>query len=309
MNQLQLKTKSHLILVIAFAFAFTNFIYAQLSAEKKHNLIAKGAVLTKLSDQYSFTEGPAADKKGNIYFTDQPNNRIMKWSVNGELSVFMENAGRANGLYFDHTGNLLACADEKNEIWKIDQNKNTTVIVNNFEGKRLNGPNDLWIDPKGGIYFTDPFYKRDYWRHTSKEIEKECVYYLSPDKSKITNVDNDLVKPNGIIGTSDGKMLFVADIAANKTYSYTINSDGSLGKKTLFTESGSDGMTIDEFGNIYLTGKGITVFNPKGEKIAHIDVPEPWTANVCFGGKKRKTLFITASKSIYTIEMNIRGMK
>jgi gluconolactonase len=299
--------KSHLLFVITFAF--TNFISAQLLAEKNHNLIVKGAVLTKLSDQYSFTEGPAVDKKGNIYFTDQPNNRIMKWSVNGDLSVFMENAGRANGLYFDHTGNLLACADEKNEIWKIDQNKNTTVLVNNFEGKRLNGPNDLWVDPKGGIYFTDPFYKRDYWTHTSKEIEKECVYYLSPDKSKITNVDNELVKPNGIIGTSNGKTLFVADIGANKTYSYTINSDGSLGKKMLFTESGSDGMTRDEAGNIYLTGKGVTVFNPKGEKIAHIDVPEPWTANVCFGGKKRKTLFITASKSVYTMEMNVRGMK
>jgi gluconolactonase len=307
MNQLQLKIKSHLLFFIAFTF--TNFIYAQLSESNNHNLIAKGAVLTKLSDQYSFTEGPAADKKGNIYFTDQPNNRIMKWSVNGELSVFMENAGRANGLYFDHEGNLLACADEKNEIWKIDQNKNTTVLVNDFEGKRLNGPNDLWVDPKGGIYFTDPFYKRDYWKHTSKEIEKECVYYLSPDKSKIINVDDELVKPNGIIGTSDGKTLYVADIAANKTYSYIVNSDGSLGKKTLFTESGSDGMTRDESGNIYLTGKGVTVFNPKGEKIAHIDVQEPWTANVCFGGKKFKTLFITAGKSVYTLEMNVRGMK
>ena len=276
---------------------------------KNHNLIAKGAVLTKLSDQYSFTEGPAADKKGNIYFTDQPNNRIMKWSVDGVLSVYMENAGRANGMYFDREGNLLACADEKNEIWKIDPNKNVTVLVNDFEGKRLNGPNDLWVDPKGGIYFTDPFYKRDYWKHTSKEIEKECVYYLSPDKTKITNVASDLIKPNGIIGTSDGKMLYVADIEANKTYSYKINNDGSLGEKTLFTESGSDGITIDESGNIYLTGKGVSVFNPKGEKIAHIDVKEPWTANVCFGGKKFKTLFITAGKSVYTLEMNIRGMK
>lgn len=307
MNLLRLKTKSNLLFFIAFAF--TNFIYAQTSEEKNHNLIAKGAVLTKLSDQYSFTEGPAVDKKGNIYFTDQPNNRIMKWSVNGELSVFMENAGRANGLYFDHTGNLLACADEKNEIWKIDQNKNYTVLVNNFEGKRLNGPNDLWVDAKGGIYFTDPFYQRDYWKHTTKEIEKECVYYLSPDKSKIINVDNNLVKPNGIIGTSDGKTLFVADIGANKTYSYTINNDGSLDKKMLFTESGSDGMTRDTSGNIYLTGKGVTIFNPQGEKISHIDVPEPWTANVCFGGKKFKTLFITAGKSVYTIEMNVQGMK
>ncbi|QSW88538.1 SMP-30/gluconolactonase/LRE family protein [Flavobacterium endoglycinae] len=307
MNAFQLKIKAHLLFVITLTF--TNFIYAQTSKEKSHDLIAKGALLTKLSDQFSFTEGPASDKKGNIYFTDQPNNRIMKWSVNGEVSVFMENAGRANGLYFDHKGNLLACADEKNELWKIDQNKNYTVILNNFEGKRLNGPNDLWVDPKGGIYFTDPFYQRDYWTHTSKEIEKECVYYLSPDKSKVINVDNDLVKPNGIIGTSDGKTLYVADIEANKTYSYTIESNGSLGKKTLFTELGSDGMTIDESGNIYLTGKGVTIFNPQGEKIAHIDVPEPWTANVCFRGKKFKTLFITASKSVYTLEMNIRGMK
>ena len=307
MNQLQFKIKILLLFVIALNF--TNIIYSQMSENKKHILIAKGAVLTKLSDQYSFTEGPVADKKGNIFFTDQPNNKILKWSVNGELSVYMENAGRANGLYFDHEGNLLACADEKNEIWKIDQNKKITVLVNDFEGKRLNGPNDLWVDPKGGIYFTDPFYQRDYWAHTSKEIEKESVYYLSPDKSKITNVANDLIKPNGIIGTSDGKMLFVADIEANKTYSYIINNDGSLGEKTLFTESGSDGITIDETGNIYLTGKGVSIFNPSGEKIAHIDVPEPWTANLCFGGKKFKTLFITAGKSVYTLEMNICGMK
>lgn len=307
MNQSKLKIKTLLFFVITFAF--TNFMYPQMSENQNHNLIAKGAVLTKLSDQYSFTEGPAADKKGNIYFTDQPNNRIMKWSVDGVLSIYMESAGRANGLYFDREGNLLACADEKNKIWKIDPNKNVTVLVNDFEGKRLNGPNDLWVDPKGGIYFTDPFYQRDYWTHTSKEIEKECVYYLSPDKTKITNVANDLIKPNGIIGTSDGKMLYVADIEANKTFSYKINNDGSLGEKTLFTESGSDGITIDESGNIYLTGKGVSVFNPKGAKIAHIDVKEPWTANVCFGGKKFKTLFITAGKSIYTLEMNIRGMK
>ncbi|MBB4801862.1 gluconolactonase [Flavobacterium nitrogenifigens] len=307
MNPLQLKIKSYLIFVITLVF--TNSINAQIVEKEKHNLIAQNAVLTKLSDQFSFTEGPASDKKGNIYFTDQPNNRIMKWSVYGKLSVFMENAGRANGLYFDQKGNLLACADEKNELWKIDQNKNYTVILNNFEEKRLNGPNDLWVDPKGGIYFTDPFYQRDYWKHTSKEIEKECVYYLSPDKSKIINVENDLVKPNGIIGTSDGKTLYVADIAGNKTYSYTIEKNGFLDKKKLFTESGSDGMTIDEYGNIYLCGKGVTIFNPQGEKISHIDVPEPWTANVCFGGKKFKTLFITAGKSVYAIEMNVRGMK
>jgi len=304
MNLYQHKIQLLLLAVITFS----NSTYSQMSENNKHNLIAKDAVLKKLSNQYSFTEGPVADKSGDVFFTDQPNNRIVKWSTDGKLSVYMENAGRANGLYFDLEGNLLACADEKNEIWKIDKNKKVTVLVNDYEGKRLNGPNDLWVDPKGGIYFTDPFYQRDYWKHTTKEIEKECVYYLSPDKSKITNVGNDLIKPNGIIGTSDGKTLYVADIEANKTYSYTINNDGSLGKKTLFTESGSDGITIDEQGNLYLTGKGVTVFNSKGEKIAHIDIKEPWTANVCFGGKDFKTLFITAFTAVYTLEMNVRGM-
>ena len=303
----QFKMKNNILFV--FVLCFTKCIYGQVPENKGHNLIAKGAVLTKLSDQYAFTEGPAVDKKGNVFFTDQPNNRILKWSTSGELSVYMENAGRSNGLYFDAEGNLLACADGKNELWKIDKNKKVTVLVNDFEGKRLNGPNDLWIDPKGGIYFTDPYYQRDYWTHTSKEIEQESVYYLSPDKSKVTNVANDFVKPNGIIGTSDGKILYVADFGGNKTYSYKINNDGTLGEKTLFTALGSDGMTIDESGNLYLTGKGVTVFNKQGEQIAHIDVNEPWTANVCFGGKNFKTLFITACKAVYTLDMNVKGMK
>jgi gluconolactonase len=307
MNQFQFKIKNLLLFVIALST--TICMYGQTLENKENNLIAKGAVLIKLSDQYSFTEGPAVDKKGNVFFTDQPNNRILKWSTNGEISVYMENAGRSNGLYFDSEGNLLACADDKNQLWKIDKNKKVTVLVNDFEGKRLNGPNDLWVDPKGGIYFTDPYYQRDYWAHTAKEIEQESVYYLSPDKSKITNVANNFIKPNGIVGTFDGKLLYVADIGANKTYSYKINDDGSLGEEKLFTELGSDGMTIDASGNIYLTGNGVTIFNNKGEKIAQIDIKEPWTANVCFGGKNFKTLFITASKSVYTLEMNVKGMK
>ena len=113
---------------------------------------------------------------------------------------------------------------------------------------------------------------------------------------------------NGIVGTPDGKRLYVADIQANKTYVYNIESDGSLSGKKLFAPLGSDGMTIDSLGNIYLTGKGVTIFTPRGEQIGHIDVPEPWTANVCFGGKDMKTLFITASKSLYGIEMNVQGV-
>ncbi|MBX2822365.1 MAG: SMP-30/gluconolactonase/LRE family protein [Rhodothermaceae bacterium] len=272
-------------------------------------LLAVGAQLVQVDTSYSFTEGPAVDAAGNVYFTDQPNDRIMKWSTDGDISTFMQPAGRANGLFFDADGNLLACADENNQLWSISMDQEVTVLVNDFEGKRLNGPNDLWIDSKGGIYFSDPFYKRPYWSHEEKEIEEERLYYLSPDRESIRVVADGFVRPNGLIGTPDGSTLYVADIGDKKTYKFTINDDASLSERTLFTEMGSDGMTLDTAGNVYLTGPGVTVFNPAGEQIEHIEVPERWTANVTFGGADRKTLFVTAMKGVYTMEMNLAGAR
>ncbi len=300
--------KTTVLLFCSFLF-LSSAVIAQSEENAKNKLIPKGATLKQLAADYKFTEGPAVDADGNVYFTDQPNNRIMKWSTDGTISVYMENAGRANGLYFDNEGNLIACADEKNQLWKIDKNKQVTVLVNDFEGKKLNGPNDLWIDAKGGIYFTDPFYKRDYWTRTEKEIESENVYYLSPDKKTLKPVATDFVRPNGIVGTPDRKKLYVADIGDKKTYSYKINDDGTLSDKALFAEMGSDGMTLDNKGNVYLTGQGVTIFNEAGKQIGHIDVDKGWTANVCFGGKKQKTLFITATKSLYSLDMKVKGVR
>ena len=276
-----------------------------LAAESK--IIAPGATLRKLAGEFAFTEGPACDRAGNVFFTDQPNDRILKWSIEGKLSTFLQPCGRANGLSFDDQGNLWACADEKNELWRIDPGGKTTVIVKDYKGKLLNGPNDVWIRPGGGLYFTDPYYQRPYWKRGPKEMD-ECVYYLAPDYKTLTRVIDDMNQPNGIIGTPDGAWLFVADIGAGKTYRYHIQTDGSLKEKKLFCELGSDGMTIDSQGNIYLTGKGVSVFDPAGKKIEHIDVAEPWTANVCFGGKDRQTLFITASKSLYGLPMTVHGV-
>ena len=276
-----------------------------LAAESK--IIAPGATVQKLAGDFAFTEGPASDREGNIFFTDQPNNRILKWSVEGKLSTFMQPCGRANGLSFDQKGNLWACADEKNELWRIDPAGKATVVLKDYKGKLFNGPNDLWVRPGGGLYFTDPYYKRPYWNRGPKEMD-ECVYYLAPDNETLTRVVDDLKQPNGIIGTPDGKLLYVADIGAGKTHRYRIRPDGALQEKKLFCELGSDGMTIDSKGNIYLTGKGVTVFNTAGEKIEQIDVPETWTANVCFGGKGRKTLFITASTGAYGLQMAVHGV-
>lgn len=282
-------------------------IHAGAQTPAVNEVVAAGALPVKAGTGYAFTEGPAADSKGNIYFTDQPNDRIYKWTTDGRIELFMEGAGRSNGLYLDKEGNIWSCADANNELWKIGTDRSHTVKVTDFEGKKLNGPNDLWIDPKGGIYFTDPFYKRDYWSRTSPEIERQDVYYLSPDGRTLKVAATDFKQPNGIVGSPDGKRLYVADIGGRKTYVYDVNADGTLGERKLFTEMGSDGMTIDSKGNLYLTGKGVTVFDPGGNKLLNIPIDEPWTANVCFGGKDRKTLFITASKSVYTLKMKVKG--
>ncbi len=277
--------------------------------ERPVSPLAEGAEVEKLSGGFSFTEGPAVDGAGNVYFTDQPNNRILEWSTEGILTVYMRPAGRSNGLFFDRNGNLLACADEKNELWSIAPDQQITVLVKEYEGKALNGPNDLWVRPDGGLYFTDPFYKRPYWDHDTQPQEIQGVYFLSADRKVLKRVISDLVQPNGIIGTPDGSTLYVADIGGHKTYRYQIQSDGSLAGKELFCELGSDGMTIDDAGNVYLTGQGVTVFNRQGRQIDHIAIDERWTANVCFGGEDLHTLFITASKGLYSVRMRTQGVR
>ena len=273
-------------------------------------IIAEGATLELLADGFRFTEGPAVDRHGNVYFTDQPNDRIHIWTVDGELITFLDATGRANGTYFDHDGNLLTCSDMDNQLWSVDMQGNVTVLVSDYDGNLLNGPNDLWLHPNGGIYFTDPLYKRPYWtRDPEMQQDGEHVYYLPPGRDRLIRVDTDLVKPNGIIGTPDGRKLYVADIGDNKTYVYDIDADGTLSNRRLFAELGSDGMTIDNRGNIYLTGRGVTVFNPDGEQIEHIPVEAGWTANVCFGGKDMDMLFITASQYIYGLKMNVKGVR
>lgn len=285
-------------------------LFSLPGASQEQNLIAEGAQLELIADGFEFTEGPATDAEGNVFFTDQPNNRIHKWSTkDNEVTVFMEEAGRSNGLYFDTEGNLFAAADKHSELWKISPKKEVTVLLEGFRGKRFNGPNDLWIAPDGGIFFTDPFYKRPYWSHSEQPIKDQRVYYLTPNRKGLFIAAEGLVKPNGIIGTPDGKTIYVADIDDNKTWSYEVGADGKLVNKTLFTELGSDGMTMDEQGNLYLTGDGVTVFNKAGEKILHIPVDKDWTANVTFGGADNKTLFITAMDSVFGLKMNVKGAK
>jgi len=294
--------------VVAFITVILFVLTESAWPQKESSLFLNGSVPEMLAGGFAFTEGPAADSLGNVYFTDQPNDRIYVWTTGNHLELFLDSTGRANGLYFDASGRLLSCSDRDNELWQIGPGKKIEVLVKNAEGRKLNGPNDLWVHPSGRIYFTDPLYVRPYWtRDPAMQQDGENVWMLSADRKNLQKASDSFVKPNGIIGTPDGKHLYVADIGADRTYVFTIMPDGSLTNRRLFAEMGSDGMTLDERGNVYLTGKGVTVFNSRGRKIAHIPVEAAWTANVCFGGSDGKTLFITASEYLLSVRMKVRG--
>lgn len=273
-------------------------------AGTQRSVVAEDATVEELAGDFRFTEGPAADKAGDIFFSDIPNNRIHKWSLDGELTTFRENSGGANGLYFDKSGNLLACEGGGRRLVSITPQGEVTVLADKYDGKKFNSLNDLWIDPKGGVYFTDPRYgNRD-----GMEQDGEHVYYLTPDRKQIVRVVSDMVRPNGVIGTPDGRKLYVTDHGGGKTWLYDILKDGTLSQKTLIAPEGADGMTLDSRGNVYLTTSVVAVYTPDGEKIVEIQPPER-PANVTFGGKDRRTLFITARTSLYAIRMSVKGAK
>lgn len=290
------------ILSISFFLFISVSVFAQ-----KSEIAAKNAEVEKAGTGYSFTEGPAVAPDGRVFFTDQPNDRIYVWDENNGISLWLEGTRRSNGMYFNDQGQLIVCADLYNQLGYFDENKEFHLIHEGFDGKPLNAPNDLWIDPEGGIYFSDPYYHRNWWEEgRGEEQDVRGVYYLSPE-GEITRVIADYKQPNGLIGTPDGKTLYVADINDGKIWKYDIQPDGTLKNKTFFAPKGSDGMTIDKRGNVYLTSGKVWVYNPKGELIEEIEVPES-PSNVCFGGEDRDILFITARTSVYTLKMNVKGV-
>ena len=262
---------------------------------------APDATLTPIADGFQFTEGPAVDQGGDVYFTDVATSRIYKWSQGRQPAVFRSDTGGANGLFVDAKRNLLACEGDRGRVVAIDPKGRPTVVADKYAGKRFNKPNDLWIDPKGGVYFSDPIYGR-----AEKTQDGEHVYYISPDRRQVLRVINDMTRPNGLIGTPDGKTLYVTDHGAGKTWRYSISADGRLTGKRLFADVGGDGMTIDAEGNVYLAERGVLVFDPEGKRIQTIDVPTRPT-NVCFAGRDGQTLFITARTAVYSIRMRVRG--
>ncbi len=264
--------------------------------------------IEKLATDFKFTEGPAVDKKGNVYFTDIPENKIYIWTTADSLSTYREDSNGANGLYFDEEQNLYACEGGKTRITRTSPAGDYKVIASEYNGKEFNRTNDLWVNPKGGVYFTDPKYGRDQDQLPQGSMQ---VYYFDTNDNSVIRVTDDLIKPNGLIGTPDGKTLYITDPGANTTYQYNIENDGTLSDKSLFVEFGGDGMTIDQQGNVYLTTSGqpqVDVFSPEGKLLKSIKVPEQ-PSNVTFGGENRDQLFITARTSLYRVGLNKKGVQ
>ena len=336
-------------------FPLTPGVAQTAGVEPLPSPVASGAQPIRLAAGMIFTEGCTSDNDGNVYFVDQDNNRILKYTFDnssddltkGKLELFLRPSNYANGMTFDNDGNLIACADEKNELWLIHSpfpplpatavvpnmlspaelgadaapkpeglkpsDLKIDVLIREYQGKPLNAPNDVFVVPKGpqagGMYLTDPLYPRKWWTNrpggSGMQQPGRYVYFLSPDHQMLTPVITDFNMPNGIIGTPDGRTLYVSDINGRKTWSYAINDDGTLKDKTLFCNVGSDGMTIDDEGYLYLTSGGVKIFDKNGQQVAQFRMQ---AANVCFAGKDKNILFICAGKEIYALKMRTHGV-
>jgi gluconolactonase len=273
-----------------------------VASEERASVVAPGATLTRIPGDFEFTEGPAADARGDVYFSDVHASRTYRWSPKSGVTLWRSGTGNANGLAFDKTGNLLACEGGRGRVVSIDPQHRVTIVAGQYRGKPFNQPNDLWIDPRGGVYFSDPIYGP-----AEHKQDGEHVYYVAPDRKRIVRVIDDMVRPNGLVGTPDGKRLYVSDHGAKRIYLYDIEADGTLSHKRFFAPVGADGMKLDNEGNVYMAENGIVVYDSTGKPRETIVVPEEPT-NLCFAGPDGRTLFITARPAIYTLRMRVVGV-
>jgi gluconolactonase len=285
-------------------------------------LLPANATLEKVVGDLKWSEGPAWNpKEQSLLFEDTPRNRMMKLDRDGKVSVFREPSGRSAGLAWDAEGRLVVCEGNSGgnrRVTRTGKDGIISVLADKYDGKRLNSPNDLTIDGKGRIYFTDPRYSK----REDLELDKEAVYRIDPD-GKLTRIIDSLTRPNGIVVTRDGKTLYVADTApgsAATLVAFDLDAKGDAKNPRViydFVEGrGIDGMVLDHKGRIWAAAgtkekAGIYVLEPdakrvKARLVTVIKTPEDPT-NVTFGGKKRDVLYITTTASLFRIQTAVKG--
>ncbi len=272
-------------------------------ASQQTSVTKAGAEVKELGSGYKFTEGPSVGADGLIYFSDIPNERVHVYDpANGTIEIFREESGKTNGTLWTPNDAIICCEGGNRRVVRIEPGKEPTVLADSFDGKKLNSPNDVDIDGVGGLFFTDP----RYGDRSNMEMEVEGVYYLNRGR-KISRVIDDIKRPNGIVLSPDEKTLYVADTGDRAIWKYDLKQPGKPTNKQKFAETSSDGMTVDQAGNVYLTnGPFVHVYRPDGELLEKIEFPQN-PANVTFGGPNNSTLFVTARTGFYSIETNMTG--
>ena len=279
-------------------------------------LVPKGAKVEKLAGGMAFTEGPVWMGQ-YLIFSDIPSERLMKWQKDGGLRVFRKESNAANGNARDHKGRLITCEHKERRVTRTDDpdraksDTKPTVLVDRFNGKKFNSPNDAAVRSDGSIWFTDPPYGMG---DNDKEQQGNFVYRLDPETLVIRVMIQSMEWPNGICFSPDEKRLYVASSDARDPLVnvFEITGDGTVGGGRVFCKIDNgvpDGIRCDEHGNLWSSaGDGVHVFSRDGKRLGKVEVPEP-AANLCFGGEDGKTLFVTARTSLYAVRTNVRGVE
>ncbi len=305
--------KSKVCLIVAVCLGWSVSVLPAWAQDAMSALGPVGEV-SLVKDGFQFTEGPAGNATGELFFTDIPADTIFRMTPQGEFVELVKPSGHANGLMLDASGKLLACQMDGSLV-AIDPAKGAVkVLASEFEGKRFNAPNDLVIDKSGGVYFTDPLY-----RAPNPLPQGSMGVYYRDASGKVTQVAKDLPAPNGVGLSPDESTLYVIPSQSPDMLAYPITEPGKVGASRVLCKlkqpenlpesrpGGGDGMTVDELGNLYITAAtGVQVFSAGGEYLGTIKVPQQ-PANVIFAGMEGKTLYMTARTGLYRVEMKVRG--
>jgi len=274
------------------------------------DLIDSKAQLSKVATGFGFTEGPVWDEQGFLYVSDEEQNKIYRVTMDGQKEELIA-LGDPDGNAYDRKHRLIDCASVLRAIIAVTPDGKYAILADKFEGKKFNSPNDVITGPDGAIYFTDP--TLDLVKGEVQEIPFQGVYRLD-DKGNVRLLTKELTQPNGLAFSPDGKRFYVDDSEQRNIRAYNVGSDGSLSNGRIFgAEPGGkhegvpDGMRVDEAGNLYVTGpKGIWIWDPEGHHLGTIEMPEQ-PANLTWGDDDYRTLYITATTSVYKLRTKVRG--
>jgi len=271
-------------------------------------IIAPGTEPKVLGTGYGFSEGPAADAQGNVYFSDGRKDSIHFYELGKPVTLLVDDSTDANGMMFNGKGELCVCEGAAYRVVAFDvTTKQKRVLASQIDGTHFNEPNDLAIDHQDGFYFSDP----NYQHRGQATVMKEDAYYCSPE-GQITRVSTVCIKPNGVLLSPDDQTLYLADSRGEAIYRYDVLGPGKLANETKWIDglaAHPDGMTLDEHGNLYICcGRaGLKVFSPRGEPLGLIELP--YASNCCFGGQDFTTLFVTSADKFLGIRTKVRGVK